>query len=112
MTLQEAIKSGKPFRRSGQDEVCQYFKAGEGPYADKGLKSDYFLIDGEFSTSLDLYQEDILATDWEVKEGPRTYYIVHIPGKSPEAFASEAYAKNFAKKHSNVEVIKVTEVIE
>lgn len=69
MTIQEAIKSGKKFKRPKHDEASQYFESGTGPYSND-VGCDYFVF-GEgslamFSTSIDLYAEDILADDWEL----------------------------------------------
>lgn len=58
MTLQEAIKSGKPFKRKS------------------GKEMDYLIINKEGYVSIFKYQfdrislskEDILATDWEIEE--------------------------------------------
>jgi hypothetical protein len=63
MTIQEAIKSGKPFRRA--NEVERYKKAGM-RYAWYVLRieddnDDDQLLAHNFSV------HDILATDWEVK---------------------------------------------
>lgn len=59
MTLKEAIESGKPFRRRGRPE--QY----ERSWFDKQYA-------GEFS------REDVLATDWEIKTGPRKFTLVKM----------------------------------
>lgn len=66
MTIEEVIKSYKPFRRPHSDEVSQYFEGGTGPYGYFGC--DYFIHSGVFSTSIDLYAEDIFADDWIVVE--------------------------------------------
>ena len=67
MTIQEAIKSGKPFRlpNYGPGEAIEYFIAGTGPFAEVAPSSDYFSIFGTFSTSLDLYASEILSEEWE-----------------------------------------------
>jgi len=80
MDLKTAIMSHKPFkRRGGENEYSQYFKAGTGPKSDV-VDSEYFLHGftefngnleycfGLFSTSIDLYVEDIVANDWEILE--------------------------------------------
>jgi hypothetical protein len=55
MTIQEAIKSGKPFKRK---HWGIYFWVNE----------DYS-ITNEYGTNIPLhYADDILADDWEVKE--------------------------------------------
>ena len=63
--LTEAILSKKPFRRKGQEEYVQWFEAGDGPHRDL-VTCDYFVSDGVFMTSIDLYAEDILADDYEL----------------------------------------------
>lgn len=55
MTIQEAIKSGKPFRRPGRKFWCII------PTFDLCVQ-----IDGE-GTVVVLGKHDLLATDWEVK---------------------------------------------
>lgn len=78
MTIQEALKTGKAVvRPNRQNIVAILHKAGTGPNFDL-VDCDYFLInelDHEdklcqwyFSTSLDLYPEDLFADDWEIYE--------------------------------------------
>jgi len=55
MTIQEAIKSGRPFTR-WDDEVFIAVEFGSFIYASNGLEYNW------------LMPEDILAEDWEVKE--------------------------------------------
>lgn len=70
MNLKQAMLTHKRVTRaSTQGSDFQYFKPATGPH--KNLVScDYFVIydidDEYFSTSLDLYPEDILAYDWEI----------------------------------------------
>jgi len=68
MTLIEAIQSGKSFRRPHQfqEDESQWFEAGTGPYKDL-VACDYFTHGGEFSTSIDLYYDDIIADDYIVR---------------------------------------------
>ncbi len=66
--LQQAIKSKKKFQRSHWDsQYIQYFEAKTGPHKDL-VDCDYFIIYNgeiqEFSTSIDLYPEDIFAIDY------------------------------------------------
>lgn len=69
MTIQEAIKSGKKFTRKNQEGGwgC-YYNQSTGPFDDL-VDCDYFVFCEDniivFSTSIDLYAEDILADDWE-----------------------------------------------
>lgn len=65
MKLTEVVLSKKPFRRKGQEECTQWFEAGNGPYKEV-VACDYFVSDGVFMTSIDLYAEDILADDYEL----------------------------------------------
>lgn len=72
LNLNEAILSLKKFKRKDNDMFSQYFLAGTGPFKDV-LQCDYFSLDfskdsseGTLSTSIDLYAQDILATDYEV----------------------------------------------
>ena len=61
MTIQEALKSGKPFKRPHQFEWTVYV-------SDKHNGWFYDEKDPDMgSTSLDLYYEDLLADDWVVK---------------------------------------------
>lgn len=72
MKLIEAMLSLKTFKRPHSLQAAQYFLAKTGPYKDL-VSCDYFVIysnvdtkniEVNFSTSLDLYPEDILADDY------------------------------------------------
>ena len=72
MTLIEAMFSLKPFRRPHSLDAAQYFLPSTGPYKDL-VSCDYFVIyyninhkdmDMDFSTSIDLYPDDITADDY------------------------------------------------
>lgn len=74
MTLREVLKSGRKFKRPHmEDWSYQYFQPETGPYKDL-VSCDYmveYMFEGDpksfeknFSTSLDLYPEDVLAEDW------------------------------------------------
>lgn len=70
MTLSEAMFSLRPFRRPHSLDAIQYFLPSTGPYKDL-VSCDYFVVyynnkheDMEFSTSIDLYPEDIIANDY------------------------------------------------
>jgi hypothetical protein len=61
MTIQEALKSNKPFKRPHQFELTIY---------NPDKYNGWFYHEGEEefgSTSLDLYFEDLIADDWEIK---------------------------------------------
>lgn len=68
MTIQDALKSNKPFKLKGSDEVILYYEASRGPHSDVLINVSYFTIDGDLSTSLDLYASEILSNEWEVVE--------------------------------------------
>lgn len=71
MTLQEAIKSEKPFKHKNSEEFIKFQKPNTGKYKDI-VSCSYFIIDffGDdyMSTSLDLYPEEICSLEWEIKE--------------------------------------------
>lgn len=67
MTLIEAIKSLKPFKRPHSEEWSCWYLPWTGPFKDL-VNCSYFTHDGEFSTSIDLYAEDIAANDYEIQE--------------------------------------------
>lgn len=71
MTLIEAMKTNKYFKRPHwTDSIC-YFEPKTGPQKNL-VDCDYFIVKEdsveEFSTSLDLYPEDISASDYELVE--------------------------------------------
>lgn len=67
MTIQEAIKSGKPFKRAG--DLGWMIEKPDGVfYIENGRERSF-------------YSTDILATDWEVKFEPITFN-----GSIPEEF--------------------------
>lgn len=61
MTIQEAIKSGKPFKRRGEPLTYTY-----SPAVLKTVSAT--IVDSEGKRLSRLRLADILATDWEVKE--------------------------------------------
>jgi hypothetical protein len=67
MNIQEAIKSKKWFTRNGQT-FSRYYEAGTGPKKDL-VSCDYFMhkedTEEYFSTSIDLYPEDIVTSDYK-----------------------------------------------
>jgi hypothetical protein len=67
MKLAEAMTSMKPFKRKRSSDWSQWYLGGTGPHKDL-VDCDYFVHGGLFSTSIDLYAEDILTDDWEVLE--------------------------------------------
>jgi len=72
MNLHEAMRTHKYFKRPHWDlsKIC-WFNAQTGPYSEL-VSCDYFVIYEygieTFSTSLDLYAEDILANDYILSE--------------------------------------------
>ena len=65
MKIQEAIKSKKPFKIKDSDIVTQWFEAGTGPRTDL-VDCDYFISEGLFSTSIDLYASHVISDEWEI----------------------------------------------
>lgn len=66
MTIQEAINSGKPFRRKGwvDDSIFVVYE-----------KNDIVLsLDTDFQTSIELDVQDILAEDWYTREDVRVVW--------------------------------------
>jgi hypothetical protein len=71
MNIQEAIRSGKPFRRRGwpDDGIFVVY-----------VENDIVLtLEKDFATSVELDVQDILAEDWYTREdaglGPRDKYL-------------------------------------
>jgi hypothetical protein len=56
MIMQEAIKGGKPFRRMGWVDTASYVVYHEHDIA--------LTLETDFSTSIELDVQDILADDW------------------------------------------------
>lgn len=79
MNLIDAINSEKPFFRPGDSEFTQWFKSGSGPFSYL-VDCDYFVhgdeVSGTFSTSIDLYKEQLEAIDYQVLEGKR--FVAHV----------------------------------
>lgn len=67
MNLIEAMKSGKRFKRKNNDKWSQCFEPKTGPHTDL-VGCGYFVHDGEFSSSINLYYSDLVADDWEIEE--------------------------------------------
>ena len=73
MKLEEALKTGKKIRRKCEPhyDTIRWCKSETGPHKDL-VGCSYFMISDcfgeQFSTSLDLYPNDIFADDWEVVE--------------------------------------------
>ncbi len=57
MTIQDAVKSGKPFKRKDWFDECYIY-----------VDSCHELIDESDAEPTILTDDDILADDWEVKE--------------------------------------------
>ncbi len=60
MNFIEAMLTRKKFSNKLVYEEIQYFDAKTGPYQYL-VGCDYFIIDGEFSTSIDLYGDELLG---------------------------------------------------
>ena len=60
MTIQEAVKSGKPFKRPGWDMWYRIFNREEGFEQ---------VIDITYSSRMYLSPEDKTAIDWKTKKG-------------------------------------------
>lgn len=75
MTLIEALKTNQKVHRPhwGHDHYFQYFLPKTGPHADL-VDCDYFVHTEsgyeEFSTSIDLYPQDIMAEDYVIVGNP------------------------------------------
>jgi hypothetical protein len=96
LTIQEAIKSGKPFRRPHwSNEKC------------------FFTVNHIANSTL-LSLEDILADDWEVKREPRKYYLhrgIAFINKDA-ALREQRHWLNCGLTKAENEVVEVVEVIE
>lgn len=68
MTLTQAMQTNLWVKRPQGEAFC-YFKAGTGPFTHL-VHCDYFVLregsEESFSTSIDLYPEDIFASDYEL----------------------------------------------
>jgi hypothetical protein len=70
MNIQEALLTHKKVKRPSWDNYFIYYQAKTGPFK-KLVDCDYFVYYEEgsepmFSTSIDLYADDLLANDFEV----------------------------------------------
>lgn len=70
MTIQEALKTHQPVKRPSWDNFVCYFRPKTGPFKDL-VDCDYFVyyengLEPMFTTSIDLYGEELLATDYQV----------------------------------------------
>jgi len=73
MTLQEAIKSGKPFRRTSFAGYDHWKKFNIWNVMDHGLRARFFgKNEGEDKDTMGQYHpwetDEILADDWEVRQ--------------------------------------------
>lgn len=95
MTIIEALKSGKPFKRNHWS--CYYTKIGEAAY-------NSFTVD------------DILANDWEIKTEPRIIWVNIYPGdkifNGVHAYNTKQEADDGADKSTRIACKKFIEVIE
>lgn len=67
MTIQDALNLNKYVKRPHWDSSFCHFQGGTGPFKDLvGCNYIVFIEDdvADFATSIDLYPEDILATDY------------------------------------------------
>jgi hypothetical protein len=72
MNLLDAVKSLQQFKRPNWDHSVQFFKAQTGPFV-YIVGCDYFVTYSEYqepylTTSMDLYPDDILSTDYLTKD--------------------------------------------
>jgi len=73
MTIQEAIKSGKPFRRTSIADYAHWHRFNVWYIMDRGLRAVFFgKYEEEDKDTIGQYRpwetEEILAEDWEVKQ--------------------------------------------
>ena len=92
MTIQEAIKSGKPFRRKDDAEYLSWSGFGS-------------------ATHLSLSIESIIADDWEIKQEPREMYLAKGKGGLLQSWY-ELDIGRLADLKPGIDFIKVREVIE
>lgn len=86
MTIQEAIRSGKKYRRKGQET--------------------YFAVNCIY-----YYRpEDILADDWEIERGPREIYVME--NKDGEFYSFSEKVPNIIEQQYSTKIVKFREVIE
>lgn len=114
MTIQEAIKIGKPVRRKSQ-----LFGRSFGQVLQLGDKVVFLYGDPANPTSMPLSMSDIIADDWEVERAPRTYYLGMIKFQLPtmerlmlQAVETENGAEPTYHTADGKPWIKVVEVIE
>ena len=72
MTIQEAVQSNREVTLNGESSF-QYFEAGTGPHktlvdCSYFVLKDYLDDEPYFSTSIDLYPEDLLSDKWRFVE--------------------------------------------
>lgn len=91
MTIQEAIKSGKPFRRLHWKVLS-------------------FITSDELAWS-GLHEHDILATDWEIKTEPMVIWANIYPDGSVDSYKDEWAARCRLKSSLGV-TRKFVQVIE
>lgn len=104
MTLQEAIKSGKPFRRKSQINMSFFYKV----ETDDDCRIVAYYPDQPRGWFLEL--SDIMTDDWEIQQGPREYwgFVVgdHLVGVTSHLDDLMCATTN------KTNIIKVREVIE
>lgn len=109
MTIQEAIKSGKPFRRPGK-----YMNGGDHIWMIRAVSKDSFL-NYTAHAEQNVYEchvspDDIVATDWEVKTEPREWFICEYENGAREVYDTDR--SDWAKCKMGVSsFIRVREVL-
>lgn len=99
MTIQEALKSGKPFRRKGWTD---WYKRDGVAYINLSDRREY----------RDVHPDDILADDWEVRNESVTLYVPCYPIlEGSETFGGAYLTDKEARRFSEI-VRKFVEVIE
>lgn len=93
MTLIEAIKSGKPFRRpSCPNYPDQYYTT----VVNQENESCIFL--NETGSKFILNQDDLLATDWEIKTRPEELWVNFNPDGTYAVYQKRNSAVIFRKR--------------
>ena len=80
MTIQEAIKSGRPFRRKGWTHACHFVVRNKDGYSNGELWEYNSETKQLLAVTSLKYVGDIIATDWEVKREPREWWFLADTG--------------------------------
>lgn len=89
MTLVEAVKSGKPFRRPSYARGSWVVELGKGPAPGVYVWRDEVQNTKAFSA------EDILATDWETEEKTREITLSEFVEAFKRAASTEECMRNY-----------------